>query len=308
MRKGMIMSKLSGERYVFYTKTDYSERNDFDEHDYKVNVESECSNCNLRQTCPGKRKPIPDGPCYDAYINRKLNKQLARRYAKMNDMLCTAKKRPEYFVSLNSELKLTEKNVKTLKYWLNRFAAKLKVVYPKMWFFYKIEICNKRLLHLHLALRPNKTVYSLVALDELVRTKWQSICKVDKENCSKVTEYSGRLTRMYFTKPSKKNLDKELMIVLRDRNGFGVYGNDYNSTSKEMIYEVDPEYYDKYINPIAFDYVQGLGKYRADGLPNPETVAMLNKGSGALNDISPAFKRNILKALNKYIKRVKKEM
>lgn len=299
MDKTKIKVKVSGDRYVFYTMPNSNKSSSMNEYDYKVDSKPECSNCSFKQKCQGKTKPVAGGPCHNAYINRKLNKQIARRYAKINEMLCTVANKPKYFVTLNSELKLTEKNIKTAKYWLNRFAAMLKAPYPKLWFFYKIEICNKRLIHFHLALRPNKPVYSRIALDELVQRKWQSVCKINKKNCTNVEEYRIRFTRMYFSKSTKKELDKQLMLVLKNCHGFGIYGHAHNSTAKEKTYEMDKQYYDYFIKPITIDYVRALGKHRTGGQPNTKTIEMLNKGAGALNDISATFKRDILKALNK---------
>lgn len=298
---------IKSERYVFYTIKNTSTQNDQYEFDNTKYNDAQCERCVFEPSCLGRKNPHPESPCHEAFLNNKFNKRITRRYTKIADMLCTLKKRPKYLVSLNSDLKVTDSSLNIVKYWLKRFAAKLKVKYPKLWFFYKIEICEKRLVHLHLALRLNKHVHSTKVLDELIRKMWKSICKIDKDNCALTKKYVWRIHRMYFCKPEKKNLDKELMLILKKKDSFGFYGNAFKSNGKIHAYEVDKEYYDQVIKPIIIDYVHDLGRYRAGGEPNPKTIEMIGKGAGALNDISKDFKKKMLKVLSrapKYAKAV----
>lgn len=158
---------MYNKRLAFYTMITSKEFNPEYEKDKKIILGAECTACIFKKTCLGKKKPHPDSPCYEALTNQKQYQRVTRRYTKMNTILCGLDKNPKYFVSLNSELKMNGSSIATIKYWLNRFAEKLKRLYPRMWFFYKIEICEKRLLHLHLALRLNKRVHSLLVLDNM---------------------------------------------------------------------------------------------------------------------------------------------
>lgn len=297
---------MSPKRLAFYTMITAKEFNPDHEKDRQIMIDESCSSCTFKDECSGKKKPHPDSHCYEVLTNQKQYHRVTRRYTKMNTILCGLDKNPKYFVSLNSELKMTDSSIATVKLWLNRFAAKLKAIYPSLWFFYKIEICQKKLLHLHLALRLNKDVHSLAVLDDQIRIKWQSICKIYKDNCALTKPFLVRFHRMYFCKPEKRQLDKELMLVLGKKDSFGFYGNAYKPSSKIHAYEVDKEYYERVIKPILFDYVQELGKFRAEGKANGNTLKMLDKGSGALNDLPKTIRKRLLKALNNEPKHVKK--